>query len=56
MCKIGPQIHRIVQKAKDEYSVQRYNHATNEYETIHDKLSEISAKEIKSELDADLQG
>lgn len=56
MCNINPQIHQVVQNTNGTYSVQRYNYATREYETIHTNLSETSAYEIKSELDADLQG
>ena len=56
MCNINPQIHQVVQEINGTYSVQRYNLATREYETTHTNLSEISANEIKRELDADLQG
>lgn len=56
MCDINPQIHCVVQNPNGTYSVQRYNHATKEYEVIQTCTSEIDAIEIKRELDADIQG
>ena len=55
MCDINHLIYRIEQERNGTYSVQRYNLVTNEYETIHTNLSEISANKIKRELDAYLQ-
>ena len=54
MCEINPQIHCVVQNPNGTFSVERYNHATQQYETIHNNLSKESADEIKEELDADL--
>ncbi len=56
MCENNPQIHCVVKNKNGTFRVERYNHATEQYETIHDNLTEITANEIKEELDADLQG
>lgn len=56
MCEICPQIHCVVENFDGTFSVQRYNHATKQYETINNFLTELEANNIKEELDADLQG
>lgn len=56
MCENNSQIHCIVENENGTFRVERYNHATKRYETIHNNLTEITANEIKEELDADLQG
>lgn len=56
MCNINPQIHCVVENQNGTFRVERYNLATKQYETIHNNLTEIAAKGIKEELDADLQG
>ena len=55
MCGINPQIHCVVENRNGTFRVERYNLSTEQYETIHNNLTEIDANDIKEELDADLQ-